>query len=46
METRVNTVNELKNRDFMKEWIQNEARRGGAGGAGGSLFGVLKRFGS
>jgi len=46
METRVTDVNQMKSRKFMEEWLETEAARGGAGGAGGSLFGNLgKLFG-
>ncbi|KAF2645957.1 hypothetical protein P280DRAFT_418218 [Massarina eburnea CBS 473.64] len=32
----------MKNKEFLREWLLNEARRGGrAGGGGGSLFGGL-----
>lgn len=41
MDTRVAAVNDLKDPDFLKRWIETEARRGGEGGAGGSMFGVL-----
>jgi hypothetical protein len=41
LETRVTSVEKLKDRDFLLDWLRTEARRGGAGGAGGSLFGSL-----
>lgn len=41
LETRVTRLNELKDKEFLKNWIEEEARRGGKGGAGGSLFGGL-----
>ncbi|KAF2432583.1 hypothetical protein EJ08DRAFT_648013 [Tothia fuscella] len=40
-ETKVTRLEDFKSRDFMKKWIESEARRGGAGGAGGSLFDSL-----
>ena len=39
LETKVARVDQLKDRKFLEEWIRTEARRGGDGGAGGSLFG-------
>jgi len=41
VETRVGDVRKLKDAGFLREWIQREARRGGKGGAGGSLLGGL-----
>jgi hypothetical protein len=32
-------LDDLKNRAFLKKWIETEAARQGKGGAGGSLFG-------
>ncbi len=43
LDTRVTSVNDLKKQDFLRRWIETEARRGGAGGAGGSMFGFGKR---
>jgi hypothetical protein len=44
METRVTRVADLKDRAFLTRWIEDEAQRGGKGGAGGrwfkGLFGV------
>jgi len=37
-ETRVTDVNKLLDRRFMIDWIEKEAKRAGAGGAGGSWF--------
>lgn len=34
------SVAEMKDREFLRRWIENEARRGGEGGAGGSRSGV------
>lgn len=42
METRVAAVSQLKEKAFLTQWVETEARRGGAGGAGGSLLGFLK----
>ncbi|KAI9886931.1 MAG: hypothetical protein M1823_001223 [Watsoniomyces obsoletus] len=42
LETRITSVNDLKNREFLRRWIDIEAARGGAGGAGGSMFGFGK----
>ncbi len=42
METRIASVNDLKNKAFLTQWIETEARRGGKGGAGGSLLGFFK----
>ena len=42
--TKVTSVDEMKDREFLRLWIQDEAQRGGAGGAGGGnggLFGGL-----
>lgn len=38
-ETKVSRLDDLKNRAFLKKWIETEAARQGKGGAGGSLFG-------
>jgi thiol-disulfide isomerase/thioredoxin len=38
-ETKVSRLDDLKNRAFLKKWIETEAARQGRGGAGGSLFG-------
>lgn len=42
MKTRLTSVKDMKNQKFLKEWIEVEARQGGGGGAGGSLFGWFK----
>lgn len=39
METKVSRLDDLKNRAFLKKWIETEAARQGKGGAGGSLLG-------
>lgn len=44
METRLTDVNQMKNRRFMEDWLEKEAARGGAGGAGGTMFGGLGRL--
>lgn len=41
MDTLVTDAKKMSDRAFMQEWIKNEARRAGEGGAGGSLFGRL-----
>ena len=41
LETRVTDVEKLKNREFLINWIETEAKRHGGGGAGGSLWKTL-----
>lgn len=42
METKLTRPEQMKNKEFLREWLLNEARRGGrAGGSGGSLLGGL-----
>lgn len=41
METVVTDAKKIGNRQFLEEWVKNEAFRGGQGGAGGSLFGAM-----
>ncbi|KAI9754606.1 MAG: MCM DNA helicase complex subunit [Chaenotheca gracillima] len=41
IETRVSAVRDLKDREFLKAWIEQEANRGGEGGAGGGGGGIL-----
>jgi len=41
METRVTSVDQLRNRAFLTQWIETEALRSSKGGAGGSFFGGL-----
>lgn len=41
LETKVTSVEEMKDREFLRLWIQNEANRGGAGGAGGGKGGLF-----
>ena len=48
LETRVTNVHEMKDKDFLRLWIANEAMRGGSGGKGGGsgflggIFGVAR----
>jgi len=46
LKTVITSVEEMKDKEFLRMWIENEARRGGSGGDGGGsgLFGGL--FGS
>ena len=45
----ITNVDEMKDREFLKMWIEEEARRGGSGGGGGGaglfsgLFGLGKQ---
>ena len=45
----ITSVDEMKDKEFLRLWIEDEARRGGDGGAGGGgglfggLFGVGKQ---
>lgn len=42
METKLTRPEQMKNKECLREWLLNEARRGGrAGGSGGSLLGGL-----
>lgn len=43
LETRVSRLDDLKNKAFLKKWIQTEAARHGSGGAGGSFMGLFGR---
>jgi len=51
MQTRLTSVDEMKDREFLRLWIEDEARRGGSGGKGGGggffggLFGMTGRSG-
>ncbi|KAI9851142.1 MAG: hypothetical protein M1838_004351 [Thelocarpon superellum] len=38
METRVTSVADMKDRRFLQQWVEEEARRAGTGGAGGRGF--------
>lgn len=41
-DTRLTKPDLMRNKEYVREWLLNEARRGGrAGGGGGSLFGGL-----
>ncbi|MCJ1405764.1 hypothetical protein MMC11_008994 [Xylographa trunciseda] len=44
--TKLTDTAELQDREFLTLWIENEARRGGAGGAGGGFFGGIFGLGS
>ncbi|MCJ1417243.1 hypothetical protein MMC32_003585 [Xylographa parallela] len=44
--TKLTDPAELQDREFLTLWIENEARRGGAGGAGGGFFGGIFGLGS
>ncbi len=41
VKTRVTSVEEMGDGEFLRMWIEEEARKGGEGGAGGGLFGGL-----
>lgn len=41
LETKITSIDEMKDREFLRLWIQNEAIRGGAGGAGGGKGGLI-----
>lgn len=43
LQTRLTSVEEMKDKDFLRLWIEDEAMRGGNGGKGGGsgLFGGL-----
>ena len=41
LQTRLTSVEEMKDKDFLQLWIEDEALRGGSGGKGGGLFGGL-----
>ncbi|KAF2741832.1 hypothetical protein M011DRAFT_472770 [Sporormia fimetaria CBS 119925] len=42
METKLTRPEQMKDKNFLREWLLNEARRGGrAGGSGGRAFGGL-----
>lgn len=46
LETKVTKLDDMKNKQFLIDWIETEAKRHGEGGAGGglgSLFGLFKR---
>lgn len=39
LETKLTRPEHMKDKKFLRQWLEIEARRGSAGGAGGSLFG-------
>jgi len=39
--TKITRLEDLKSKKFLINWIENEAKRGGKGGAGGSLFDIF-----
>ena len=41
LQTRLTNVEEMKDKEFLRLWIEDEAMRGQAGGKGGGLFGGL-----
>lgn len=44
--TKVTSVDDLKNKQFLTSWLETEAKRhgeGGAGSGGGGLFGLFRR---
>lgn len=43
LETKVSRLDDLKNRDFLRRWIEKEASRRGEGGAGGKFLGLFGR---
>lgn len=43
IETKVSRLQDMKNREFLRRWIQTEAARHGGGGAGGSFLGLFGR---
>ena len=45
LETKLTSVAEMKDRDFMTMWIELEASRGGTGGAGGRGASLSSMFG-
>ena len=38
LETKLTKPEHMKDKKFLRQWLEIEAGRGGAGGAGGSLF--------
>ena len=46
MQTRLTKVDEMKDLEFLRRWIEDQARSGGKGGKGGnSVLGNLFGFG-
>lgn len=37
LDTKITSVDEMKDREFMRLWIEDEARRGGERGGGGGV---------
>lgn len=46
LNTKLTSVDEMKDREFLSLWIRQEAMRGGSGGAGGGLFGGMFGLGN
>lgn len=45
LKSMITSIDEMKDKDFLRMWIEDEARRGGGGGGSGlfgGLFGVGK----
>ncbi|KAI7506237.1 hypothetical protein KC367_g252 [Hortaea werneckii] len=43
LETKVSKLDELKNKEFLRRWIEKEAARQGSGGSGGRFMGLFGR---
>ncbi|RMY51373.1 hypothetical protein D0863_14600 [Hortaea werneckii] len=43
LETKVSKLDELKNKEFLRRWIEKEAARQGSGGGGGRFMGLFGR---
>ena len=41
LQTRLTNVDEMKDKELLRLWIEDEAIRGASGGKGGGLFGGL-----
>ncbi|KAM0795517.1 hypothetical protein BDR22DRAFT_586348 [Usnea florida] len=41
LQSKLTNVEEMKDKDFLRLWMEDEAMRGGSGGKGGGLFGGL-----
>ena len=41
LRTKLTNLEEMKDKDFLRLWMEDEAMRGGSGGKGGGLFGGL-----
>jgi hypothetical protein len=44
LETKITRLDDLKNRQFLTEWIEREAKRHGEGGGGGTGIGLFSRL--